>query len=358
MDSERSRLIVLPENPGHTSGYAKGVLADVNRLRPTDRDLVIVFTFDDTSAVPGGLVLPKDKGQTRRRALNMLRRRATAEPLVSELGSLVAGRQFDEIFCGETIFYHPLKHLFPGRRMTVRFHNIFAMARYRQQFRRFPIGRMLQYNLEAFFRLEREIFTDPLVHSVFVTEDEQRYVRLAFPDLKCECWPNALNIRSGEPRPPEAPRAHRLVYFGGMPSHTKPGVDYLVRSVFPKVRRLLPSLELHLFGSGTEGYGPSGEGIYGHGFFNGNGYPSEGLYVVPDLLGIGIKIKVGDLVHDGRPFIVTPFGTDGYRLTESEHLMIADIDAWPERIHAYFSRRDLWCEPFARATAQSPAGAN
>jgi hypothetical protein len=337
-----SRLILLPDKPGGESGYQKGVRADVERLRPTPADLVVVFTTDPEPGVPGGVLLSRSTHLTLRRGLNVLRFRATAEPMVRELRPLVTGRHFDEIFCGETIFYRPLKKLFPGREMTVRFHNIFAMARYRQQFRRYRISRMLQYNLEVFFRLEREILSDPLVKPIFVTEDEVRYMLLAFPEMRWECWPNSLNIRPGQPRPMVAPSNHRLVYFGGLPSHTRPGVDYLVERVFPRLRERSPGIELALYGAGTERYHSPGSGVFGHGFYKGQGYPADGLYAVPDLLGVGIKIKVGDMIHDGVPFIVTPFGTDGYPgLGESEHLLIADMDSWPHRVAEYFQRLGL-----------------
>lgn len=352
----RTRLILLPDKPGHQSGYQKGVRADVERLRPTPDDLVVVFTTEPDPGVPGAVRLSRTSHRTLRRALNVLRFRATAEPLVRELRPLVAGRHFDEIFCGETIFYHPLRALFPRREMAVRFHNIFAMARYRQQFRRYRISAMLRYNLEVFFRLEREILSDPFARPIFVTEDEVRYMLLAFPDMKWDCWPNSLNIRPGEPKPAAAPASRRLVYFGGLPSHTRPGVDYLVERVFPRLRALSPGVELWLFGGETERYHRPAAGVLGHGVYPGTGYPADGLYTVPDLLGVGIKIKVGDMVHDGVPFIVTPFGTDGYPgLRESEHLLIADMDSWPQRIADYFRRVGLGPAQGARDAAAPAA---
>jgi hypothetical protein len=102
----------------------------------------------------------------------------------------------------------------------------------------------------------------------------------------------------------------------------------------------MPEVELYLYGSGTEAFESPGSGIHGCGRYPGDDVPFQGdaLYVVPDAVGGGIKVKVRDLLIARVPFITTHFGAEGYDLGGSPHVLIADIDDWPSMIATYFSR--------------------
>lgn len=330
-------LILLPSYPDSYGGYGKAVRADIQRLDISRDDLVVVYAPKSQDILPSSEYLHRSSRQSWRRLPNIIRMRCTSELQAFELRPLVWGRGFSKVFCGDTIFYHAARAIFPDTPFDVRFHNYFSMARYRQSMRRYPISLLFRYNLYVVSHLEREILNDPLVAPIFITPEEQNYARLAFPHLKSECWP-IHSIDAQQCPLPKAPSAWRLVFMGSLAHHTRVGVDYLMQHVLPRIRERSPGLKLHLFGGGTERLNRPASSIFGHGYFQGDGYPfdGDGLFVVPDLVGGGIKVKVGDMLRAGVPFISTPFGVEGYELPKSPHVIVVDIDEWPEVLESYF----------------------
>ena len=128
--------------------------------------------------------------------------------------------------------------------------------------------------------------------------------------------------------------------MGSLPTHTRAGVEYLVKRVFPRVLTVNPAAELHLFGGGTEAYHQPQHCVHGHGFYSEKGLPFAGdaLFTVPDLLGGGIKIKTGDLLRENVPFITTPFGAEGYHIPDDPSVFVCDIDLWAHMLSSYFCR--------------------
>jgi hypothetical protein len=95
-----------------------------------------------------------------------------------------------------------------------------------------------------------------------------------------------------------------------------------------------------MWGVGTERFANPQNGVYGHGFRRENGLPfdGDGLFVIPDLLGGGIKIKTGDALADGRAFITTPFGMEGYEPAHDPNVLTADFESWPAVTTSYFKQ--------------------
>jgi hypothetical protein len=67
----------------------------------------------------------------------------------------------------------------------------------------------------------------------------------------------------------------------------------------------------------------------------------NGLFVIPDLLGGGIKVKTGDALRQGVPFVTTPFGAEGYEFDHCEGRIVAELPDWSDRINMYFSHLQL-----------------
>jgi hypothetical protein len=65
------------------------------------------------------------------------------------------------------------------------------------------------------------------------------------------------------------------------------------------------------------------------------------LFVIPDLLGGGVKVKTGDSLSLGLPFITTPFGAEGYQFSTAPGRFVADLDDWDSVIDAYFESAAL-----------------
>ena len=331
------RLVVLPVSPLGNGGYNTAVADDVKRLGGlTQDDHLIIYPHPGQPNPEGATLIPRPSKLSPRRYLNLMRLRTSTETTAGQLKAAIGERTFDEIFCGEVTFYRGLRELFPGRRITVRSHNFFSLARARREFCKQKIGLVFWMNMTLFSRLEREILRDPLVDMIMIAEAERVFAQLMYPDREFQIWNPPVDIK--QPRP--APTTPRIAYMGSLASHQKFGMTYFVKEVMPAIRAERPAIEFHMFGSSSKPWNDPENGIFGHGFHEGDGPPLDGdaLFACPDLLGGGIKIKVGNWLEWGAPIIATPFALDGYDLPELDNLLVAEIDDWKDRIIEYFDR--------------------
>ena len=140
------------------------------------------------------------------------------------------------------------------------------------------------------------------------------------------------------------PSKARLIYFGGTASHQRIGVRRFIDDTFAELRAKRSDTEFHLWGHGTESFDDPARGVFGHGFHAGSGLPLEGdgLFVIPDLLGGGVKVKTGDALRQGVAFLTTPFGAEGYEFDRVEGRMVAEMPAWAGEIERYFRSLGVW----------------
>lgn len=347
------RLLVLPCAPGTGDGYALAVAADLARLAPGPGDVVVYRGRPPADPPPGirFLATPPRWAQ----ALNLLRGRPTSEYSVARLQAVLRAEDgpFEEIFAGEIFFYRALRRRFPGALIRVRTHNLFSLVRCRQEAGHLPTNLRHTVNMTLYAKLEREILADRRVAPIFITPEEEAFARLLWPGLDGACWPvvdPALTV----PERFRLPTAPRLVHFGSAgAAHTAIGVACLCREAWPRLRARMPEAEFHLFGHGSERFDDPARGIHGHGRHPGDGLPfgGDGLFCIPDIHGMGIKLKVADLLRAGVPFITTPLGLSGYRLPASPHILVRDLRDWPEAVEAYFRSLGLAGGPVSRSAA-------
>lgn len=334
------RLILLPELPGQANGYQKAVAFDWHKLLVQPEDTVLAYAVNAKGAPPGVQVIKRSGLLSVGRFENVVRGRSSAELSAGALKGLVEVRSgvYGSIFCGDVIFYRALRRLFPQAQLTVRFHNFYNLLAYRQRFYRYTLGRRFAVTLQALVALEQEIACDPNVTCLFITPEEEAAFRMAYPSRETGCWNPAEGIEVSKDflRPTEK----KLVWFGGASAHKAFGLRYFVRQMFPELRRSIPGLELHMYGKGTEMLSNPAAKVWGHSFYKGDGFPlqGKGIYINPDLLGGGIKVKVGDWLQEGIPFISTPFGVEGYQLPESENILVRPIEEWGDTLSSYFSQ--------------------
>ena len=337
------RLILLPCDPTRFGGYNRVASNDLARLEQRATDEVICF-IESGFPPPNGFRWicrpPKGSG---RKLFNLFLGRALSEVWAHQLERELSSRRYDEIFCGDVIFYRALRTLFPDQPMTVRFHNFFMLSDIRRRTRRFPIDTHFRLTLSRTSALEREICTDKLVHPIFINPEEQRCFNLIWPDRHSELW----GVNVSQSSTVFTPRQARLIYYGGTGSHQKFGLRYFIDSVFRPLSRKYAGLEFHLWGDGTKVFEDSSNRVYGHDIWNGEGLPhgGDGLFVIPDLLGGGIKVKTGDRLRDGSAFITTPFGAEGYSITPRFGQFVQEMEAWEKTIELYFSELNLLRSP-------------
>ena len=132
-----------------------------------------------------------------------------------------------------------------------------------------------------------------------------------------------------------------LVWFGGIESHKISSVYWFVNNVLPKIRIAHPNITLQLYGGGTKQFHSPDNGVYGHGRYNGNDFPhaGESLYINPDIIGGGIKLKLYTYLKAGVPFITTPFGFEGYpsELID-DYCIVSEQEKWIDDINCVIER--------------------
>jgi len=107
-------------------------------------------------------------------------------------------------------------------------------------------------------------------------------------------------------------------------------VAYLAQHLFPKIRSIIPTAELHLSGS----FFPenlktnSKEGIFVHGFVEDRFKFIEeyGIQLVPLKSGSGVRIKLLESMAMGTPIVTTKIGAEGIETCNEITLLISEND--------------------------------
>ena len=108
------------------------------------------------------------------------------------------------------------------------------------------------------------------------------------------------------------------------------GVEWFIREILPKVRAIEPLMRLQVAGVGLpEDLVPilarDGVDFVGEVQDVGPEYASAGMLVVPLRAGSGTRIKILEAFSHGTPVVSTSIGAAGLRVTDGEHLLIADL---------------------------------
>jgi len=124
---------------------------------------------------------------------------------------------------------------------------------------------------------------------------------------------------------------YRIIWFGGISSHKVAGLKLFIKEIMPRLLILDSRYEMHIFGSNTEKLlYLEDEKIQIHGFYDSHNLPfnGEGIFINPDLSGIGIKIKLLKLMQTGAFFISTPEGFHGYEENANGNYVVANFEKW------------------------------
>lgn len=187
------------------------------------------------------------------------------------------------------------------------------------------------------YSLEREIFNDRNVTKIFISEEDANYYTLMTGYSKdAVVWAYEANKELMLKNRSEFILNKKLVWFGGVEAHKIKSVEWFINEVFVQIKESIPDIEFHLYGKSTEIFNDTKLKVFGHGFYNSDGFPFKGeaLYVNPDIIGGGIKLKLLTYFDNGIPFISTPFGYEGYdkSLIDNKFCYVEEMDTWAIRI--------------------------
>lgn len=332
-------LYLFPEAATQDSGYGMCVDSDYRRLAPKEEDRVVWYTSFGKEKMlhlkEDDIILRWNKTLSPKSFDNIMRRRPRAEVKRRELAAL-AGMAFDRIHCDDVLFYHAIRTLFPDKEFSVRFHNCYSRIYDRSQLLDADLDVKFKATLRLMFGLEKEIFRDRKVRKIFISdEDRDYYTAMYGRKSDSEVWSFSPDMERARKNRKKPEYANHLVWFGGVESHKKRSVDWFANEVFPEILRRVPDVEFHLWGRNTAVYDHPENHIFGHGFFNGEGLPLyPALYINPDVIGGGVKLKLMHLIEDGTPCISTPFGFEGYSqdLVDDQYCIVEEMDRWADRI--------------------------
>lgn len=324
-------LYIFPAAPSKNDGYGIGVEYAINKLQPKHDDLIIWYTNVPKETISGfedhHFIIKKAPLYSIRSVSNILFGRARLELNYRDL-SFLQQYDFETIHCDEVYFYRALRRLFPDKKINIRLHNCYARILDRKRLLKLALDPQFTKTLKVMYKLEREIFNDRNTYKIFISEEDRNYYTNNFGITSdSEVWPYVPDVTKSKDEFPQH-IDHKLVWFGGIQSHKKASVDWFINSQFPIIKKTLPDIELHMWGYGTRAYNNPTNNVYGYGFYDGKDkYPmSNALYINPDIIGGGIKLKLLKLFEDGVPFITTPFGYEGYSkdLIDNKRIIVAE----------------------------------
>ena len=129
---------------------------------------------------------------------------------------------------------------------------------------------------------------------------------------------------------------HKIVWFGGVEGHKISSINWFLNKILPELKNQIPNLEFHLFGRNTEMFKDTAKHIFSHGEYHGADMPMKdvALYINPDILGGGIKVKIQSFLNNGVTFISSPFGFEGYNkaLIDNDYCYVIEDIRWVEAI--------------------------
>lgn len=186
------------------------------------------------------------------------------------------------------------------------------------------------------YHLERDVMNDDNVYKIFISDEDRYYYTSNYGKISdSEIFGYEVDEQKMLRNRKELVLDNRLIWYGGVESHKKAAITWFIKIVLPRIKLAYPHIEFHLWGKGTEQFDDNSNAIFGHGFYDGDGMPSEtSLYINPDIIGGGIKLKLMSLLESGMPVISSPFGFEGYpsSLIDGIYCSVIEDDKWADAI--------------------------
>lgn len=332
-------LILFPESSSLKNGYGIAVDIGYEILAPTEDDLIIWYTNDKDLPryKDSDFVLSRPGLFSFQRLSNMLLNKLGTETDISDF-RFIKGKKFNRIHCDDVVFYRAIRKLFPDKQINVRFHNCFSRILDRKRVLGMKMDLFFELKLRAYAMLEREIFKDKKCHKIFISDEDLKYYVSMTGCYDATVWPLKVDDSKGLNNRHEIRYDNKLIWIGGVQDHKKKSMIWFINEIFPKIRSRIPDAEFHLWGMNTLKFNSPDQNIYGHGFYSGSSIPfkDSGLFVNPDIIGGGVKLKIKTYFELGVPFITTPFGFEGYsqELVDGKYCIVVEMDKWTDTIIA------------------------
>ncbi|WP_026837171.1 hypothetical protein [Gillisia sp. JM1] len=323
---------LFPERVAEDNGYSLVVKQDFEESKVKESDIQIYYSSSDLELEYPSIFIKRQNILGTKRIINLLNFEPTSNIHHSQLKFLesIPSSEIAKIFCGDVIFYQALRKLFPEKQITVRLHNCFSRILVRKRMMNLKVGLPFLYNLRSISKVEQEIFRDPNVFIIFLSQEDLSFYKSVVSKENAMLSAVKLNLpKSGRV---SLKSINKIVWFGGIESHKKDSIDWFIKQVFLPLRTKFPNLEFHLFGKNTVNFTKEKEEIFGHGIYHGNGFPfkENSIYINPDIIGGGVKIKIKTYIENNIRFISSPYGFEGYSKTliDQKEVIVQPENNW------------------------------
>ncbi len=158
-----------------------------------------------------------------------------------------------------------------------------------------------------------------------VQEAEAERLKALMPDKQVLLMPISFPIRATEAEP----QADTVMLVGGDNDVNALGLDWLLREVWPGLRRLRPAVRLGVYGNIVRRATivPDGVELVGRLDDLAPAYHRSALCVVPLLAGSGQKVKLVEAMCHGRAIVSTSVGAQGFERLIGRCFRLADDPA-------------------------------
>ena len=323
------RLLIFPSEPTNSNGYGIAVQRDMEKLNITSNDTVIFYQRNRNFSEKKDnffYVLAKP-WLSIHGILNFLRLRIPTE-LPYESISKICNEEFDYIFIGDSVIYRAIRKLYPKNKVYIRLHNIYHRSFYTRIKNAAKIGAGYKTREFLMMRLEDAIFKDKNTQLITISDTDNEWL-IDNKIFNSEVWPVISQIKTRTHSHIDIYKKH-IAWFGSTASHNKVGLEWFLQSILPKLRDLDSDIVFHMFGQGTEKYNNPKIGQIGHGFYKDTPPPLGGnaIFINPDLIGLGVKMKLNYFIDEDLITITTPEGAIGYNLENLTNITVSNPQNW------------------------------
>lgn len=336
------RLIFIPCMPGENSGYEIAVKQDLQKLKIKSNDVIFAYVKKMKEPVDGIIFIKRKRKISLKYIWNIIKQRPGDTLYANELNEILKNYRINksevsEIFCGEVYFYQAVRDLFYNKKVFVRFHNLYyrVYCKYKSLLR---LNLSFKYRLiiHLFSNVEKDIFRDTNVSKIFISNEEAFFYDNITKRKDYQIW-NPILKKIAKIKKAKKEReviVQNFIWFGSLSEHKSYAVKFFIKEVFIKLSRNNPNLKFHLYGNGSKKFTNVRKNIFGHGFFDGDSLPKldNSVFINPDILGGGIKIKLLKLLNEEVTLISTPEGFEGVPIIDNTNVHIVPFDNWTNYI--------------------------
>ena len=344
-NKKSSNLYLFPSLSGKFSGYSIAVSSDIEYFRPTNEDYQVFIIETPTSINEDAVnTLYIYRNDVFFRLANLI---SNGHPgffsgyiLKKRIKKAFGKTEFDKIFYGDINFIPLFKYL-KANQTIVRLHNSYIkmfdnLIRNKLLFKDFRVLYVCYFGSIIEKKIINEKRRNNSLHIKMITNEERDFINNRY-FINCSTLPVKIEpCKKNILRKEKITWNKKLVWFGGLSSHKKIGIDVFIEKVYKPIALIHSDIELDLYGKGTNKYNNSNLRIKGFGFvkdFDFNTFHNS-LFINPDIIGGGIKLKLFDFYNNNANCLSTKLGVEGFPFARnSKNLIILPIEEWSKFIN-------------------------